>query len=288
MPSFEFVRIAALLAQSDYVKVQRLFFNMRDGALTITFLGTGTSTGVPLIRCACKVCQSKDPRDQRLRSSIYVQASDRSWIVDTGAEFRIQALREKIQNIDAVLYTHSHADHIMGFDDLRRYSANGEPIPIYASEETMQNLKKCFSYAFSGEARFPGYVLPEPHLIQGPFLLGETEIHPIRLEHGSAHVFGFLFRRNRRSIAAYLSDCKTVYSDGLKTLEGIETLILGTPCRRIHPTHMSMAEGLALARRLNPSRTFFTHLSHDFSHAATQKELPDNIFLAYDGLRLEL
>jgi phosphoribosyl 1,2-cyclic phosphate phosphodiesterase len=125
-------------------------------------------------------------------------------------------------------------------------------------------------------------------LIEGPFLLGKTEIHPIRLEHGSAHVFGFLFRRNRRSIAAYLSDCKTIYSDGLKTLEGIETLILGTPCRRIHPTHMSMAEGLALARRLNPSRTFFTHLSHDFSHAATQKELPDNIFLAYDGLRLEL
>jgi phosphoribosyl 1,2-cyclic phosphate phosphodiesterase len=277
-----------LLAQGDYVKVQRLFFNMRDVALTITFLGTGTSAGVPLIGCACKVCQSEDPRDQRLRSSIYVQTSDRSWIVDTGPEFRIQALREKIQKVDAVLYTHSHADHIMGFDDLRRYSADGDGIPIYASAETMHHLKKCFSYAFSGKARFPGYVLPEPHLIEGPFLLGDTEIHPIRLEHGNAHVFGFLFRQDRRSVAAYLSDCKTVYPEGLKTLEGIETLILGTPCRRIHPTHISMAEGLALVKRLSPARTFFTHLSHDFGHAATEKELPENIFLAYDGLRLEL
>jgi phosphoribosyl 1,2-cyclic phosphate phosphodiesterase len=245
--------------------------------------------GVPMIRCTCEVCQSKDPRDQRLRSSIYVQTSDRSWIVDTGPEFRIQALREKIQNVDAVLYSHSHADHIMGLDDLRRFSSTaGGGIPIYASRETMQNLEKSFAYAFNGTARFPGYVLPEPHLIEGPFLLGNTEIHPIRVQHGNAHVFGFLFRHDSRSVAAYLSDCKTVYPEGLKILEGVETLILGTPCRRAHPTHMNMTEGMALAERLNPSQTYFTHLSHDFGHAATQKELPDNVFLTYDGLRLEL
>jgi phosphoribosyl 1,2-cyclic phosphate phosphodiesterase len=255
----------------------------------ITFLGTGTSMGVPVIRCTCEVCQSKDPRDQRLRSAIYVQTSDRSWVVDTGAEFRIQALREKIQNVDAVLYSHSHADHIMGFDDLRRFgSTAGGGIPIYASRETMQNLEKSFSYAFNGNARFPGYVLPEPHLIEGPFMLGNTEIHPIQVQHGSAHVFGFLFRQGARSVAAYLSDCKTVYPQGLKTLEGVETLILGTPCRRTHPTHMSMTEGLALANRLSPQQTYFTHLSHDFSHAATQKELPNDVYLAYDGLRLKL
>jgi phosphoribosyl 1,2-cyclic phosphate phosphodiesterase len=245
--------------------------------------------GVPMIRCTCEVCQSKDPRDQRLRSSIYLQASDRSWIVDTGVEFRIQALREKIQNVDAILYSHSHADHIMGFDDLRRFGSTPDGgIPIYASRETMQNLEKSFSYAFNGTARFPGYVRPEPHLIAGPFLLGDTEIHPIRVEHGSAHVFGFLFRQEARSVAAYLSDCKTVYPEGLKILEGVETLILGTPCRRPHPTHMNMIEGMALAKRLCPRQTYFTHLSHDFGHAATQKELPDNVFLAYDGLRLEL
>jgi phosphoribosyl 1,2-cyclic phosphate phosphodiesterase len=257
--------------------------------LAITFLGTGTSMGVPMIRCSCEVCRSKDPRDQRLRSSIYVQTSDRSWVVDTGAEFRIQALRQKIQRVDAVLYSHSHADHIMGFDDLRRFgSTDGGAIPIYASRETMQSLQKCFAYAFNGTARFPGYVLPEPHLIEGPFFLGHTEIHPIQVEHGHAHVFGFLFRQDGRSVAAYLSDCKTVYPDGLRILEGVETLILGTTCRRAHPTHMNMLEGIALAKRLGPGQTYFTHLSHDFGHVATQKELPENVFLAHDGLRLEL
>jgi phosphoribosyl 1,2-cyclic phosphate phosphodiesterase len=242
-----------------------------------------------MIRCSCEVCRSKDPRDQRLRSSIYVQTSDRSWVVDTGAEFRIQALRERIQRLDAVLYSHSHADHIMGFDDLRRFgSTDGGAIPIYASRETMQSLQKCFAYAFNGTARFPGYVLPEPHLIEGPFFLGHTEIHPIQVEHGNAHVFGFLFRQDGRSVAAYLSDCKTVHPDGLRILEGVETLILGTTCRRTHPTHMNMLEGIALAKRLGPGQTYFTHLSHDFGHVATQKELPENVFLAHDGLRLEL
>jgi phosphoribosyl 1,2-cyclic phosphate phosphodiesterase len=245
--------------------------------------------GVPVIRCSCPVCRSEDPRDQRMRSSIYVQTPDRSWVVDTGAEFRIQALRQKIQHLDAVLYSHSHADHIMGFDDLRRFcSAPDGGIPIYASPETMHNLQTCFSYAFSGKARFPGYVLPEPHLIEGPFHLGNTEIHPIPVQHGSAHVFGFLFRQESRSIAAYLSDCKTVHPKGLKILEGVETLILGTPLRVAHPTHMSMSDGLALAEKLRPRNTYFTHLSHDFGHAATQNELPENAFLAFDGLRLEL
>jgi len=245
--------------------------------------------GVPIIRCSCEVCRSRDPRDQRTRSSIYVQAADRSWVVDTGPEFRIQALRENIQNLDAVLYSHAHADHVMGLDDLRRFcSAPGTTIPLYASGETMQGLERAFSYAFSGKFNFPGYLRPERHIIDAPFSLGRTKIHPIPLEHGSAQVFGYLFRQEHRSIAAYLSDCKAVYPEGLETLEGVETLILGTPCRRTHPTHMNMTEGLAFARSVNPQRTYFTHLSHDFGHAATQKELPENIFLAYDGLRLEL
>jgi len=257
--------------------------------LAITFLGTGTSMGVPMIRCNCEVCRSRDPRDQRTRSSIYVQAADRSWVVDTGPEFRIQALRENIQNLDAVLYSHAHADHVMGLDDLRRFcSGPGTTMPLYASAETMQSLERAFSYAFSGKFNFPGYLRPERHIIDGPFTLGRTKIHPIPLEHGSAQVFGYLFRQENRSIAAYLSDCKAVYPEGLETLEGVETLILGTPCRRTHPTHMNITEGLAFARSVNPKRTYFTHLSHDFGHAATQKELPENIFLAYDGLRLEL
>jgi|ERR1700736_1765037 phosphoribosyl 1,2-cyclic phosphate phosphodiesterase len=257
--------------------------------LAITFLGTGTSMGVPVIRCTCDVCRSDDPRDKRLRSSIYVEAEDRSWVVDTGAEFRIQALRASIQKVDAVLYTHAHADHIMGFDDLRRFAShNSSGLPIYASRETMQDLSRAFRYAFSGEARFPGYIHPDPHLIEGPFHLGQTEIWPIPLEHGRAHVFGFLFRQNDRSMAAYLSDCKTVSLEWTEKLRGVEFLIVGTPCRRLHPTHMNLSEGIELALKLNPRKVFFTHLSHDFGHAATQSELPPNAFMAYDGLQLKM
>ena len=245
--------------------------------------------GVPAIRCACSVCRSEDPRDQRLRSSIYVEADDFSWVVDTGAEFRIQALRADIQKVDAVLYTHSHADHIMGFDDLRRFnSQDSGGLPIYASRETMRDLSRVFQYAFSGEARFPSYIHPEPHPIEGRFSLGQTEICPIPVEHGHAHVLGFLFRQSGRALAAYISDCKRISPKGMEQVRGAETLILGTPCRRPHPTHMNLAEGIELAELLGPRRVFFTHLSHDFGHAATQLELPPNIYLAYDGLRLEL
>jgi phosphoribosyl 1,2-cyclic phosphate phosphodiesterase len=262
---------------------------MSASMLSITFLGTGTSMGVPIIRCECEVCQSEDPRDKRMRSSLFIETGDRSIVVDTGAEFRLQALRANIARVDAVLYTHSHADHVMGFDDLRRFSSlNGDEIPIYAARETMANLQRIFDYAFSGKARFPGYVHPEPKLIVGTFKLGGTEIQPIRLEHGSAHVLGFIFRRSERAIAAYLSDCKRVYPEDLDGLQGVETLILGTPCRRSHPTHMSLDEGLAFAAELKPNQTYFTHLSHDFGHAATEKLLPPSCFLAYDGLRLDL
>jgi phosphoribosyl 1,2-cyclic phosphate phosphodiesterase len=260
---------------------------MRKGKLTITFLGTGTSMGVPMIACGCEVCESEDRRDKRLRSSIYVETDDVCWVVDTGAEFRIQALRAGIKQIDAVLYTHAHADHIMGFDDLRRFSPNDHAgLPIYASRETMDDLARVFRYAFSGEARFPSYIHPAPHLIDGNFFLGATEICPIPVTHGRAHVLGFLFRQSGRALAAYISDCKSVLPQGMEVLQGVETLILGTPCRRTHPTHMNIEEGLALAGLLSPKQVYFTHLSHDFGHAATQASLPSGAYLAYDGLRL--
>ena len=210
-----------------------------------------------------------------------------SWTPAPSSEFKPSARRSKIWMPSFILIrmrTTSWASMISG-DSARRAPAR---IPIYASKETMHGLEKSFAYAFNGTARFPGYLLPEPHLIDGPFLLGDTEIHPIPVEHGRAHVLGFLFRQEGRSVVAYLSDCKRVDPDGIKILEGVETLILGTPCRRPHPTHMNMVEGLALAQRLGPRQTYFTHLSHDFGHTATQQELPENAFLAYDGLRLEL
>jgi phosphoribosyl 1,2-cyclic phosphate phosphodiesterase len=257
--------------------------------LAVTFLGTGTSIGVPVIQCDCLVCQSPDPRDRRFRSAVYLESETASWVIDTGADFRLQALQAGIKRLDAVVYTHSHADHIMGFDDLRRFSSlNGNRMPVYASQQTLNNLKAIFYYAFSGEARFPGYVHPEPHVVEKPFCLGEDTIIPIEVEHGRAHVFGYVVQQNGKSKLAYISDCKSISSEGMAHLTQVDTLVLGTPCRRAHPTHLSMDEGLALSTLIKPKRTFFTHLSHDFGHVATQKALPPDVFLAYDGLRLEL
>jgi phosphoribosyl 1,2-cyclic phosphate phosphodiesterase len=257
--------------------------------LAVTFLGTGTSMGVPVILCDCRVCHSSDPRDQRWRSSVYLQTPTASWVIDTGAEFRLQALRAGIKKIDAVLYTHAHADHVVGFDDLRRYSsANHDCMPIFASPTTLEHLDRMFHYAFSGEAKFPGYVQPQAHAIDGTFWLGENEIVPIPVEHGNIHTFGFLIRAANRSKFAYISDCKMISEDGIGQLRGVDTLVLGTPLRRSHFSHLSLEEGIAVSQKIRPRRTIFTHLSHDFLHAETEKQLPPDCLLAYDGLELEI
>jgi phosphoribosyl 1,2-cyclic phosphate phosphodiesterase len=258
--------------------------------LAVTFLGTGTSVGVPVILCDCRVCRSSDPRDQRWRSSVYLQTKSASWVIDTGAEFRLQALRAGIQKVDAVVYTHAHADHVVGFDDLRRFSAaNNDRMPIFLSSTTLHHLDRMFHYAFSGEAKFPGYVQPQPHLIEGSFWLGENEIVPIPVEHGNIQTFGFLVRLNNRPMFAYISDCKIISEEGMIQLAGVDTLVLGTPLRKkAHFSHLSLDEGIALSAKIRPRHTIFTHLSHDFLHAETEKLLPSNCSLAYDGLELQL
>jgi phosphoribosyl 1,2-cyclic phosphate phosphodiesterase len=257
--------------------------------LAVTFLGTGTSMGVPVILCECRVCHSPDPRDHRWRSSVYLQTPTASWVIDTGAEFRLQALRAGIRKLDAVLYTHAHADHVVGFDDLRRYSsANQDRMPIFASSATLEHLSRMFRYAFSGEAKFPSYVQPEVHVIDRAFWLGENEIVPIPVRHGNIHTFGFLVRSANRSVFAYISDCKSVPEKGLEQLSGVDTLVLGTPLWSSHFSHLSLEEGIALSARINPRQTIFTHLSHDFLHAETEKLLPPGCSLAYDGRELQL
>lgn len=255
--------------------------------LTITFLGTGTSQGVPMIGCDCAVCGSTDSRDKRTRSSIYVETPECSFVVDTGTDFRAQCLRERVRRIDAVVLTHSHTDHIMGFDDLRPFCPGGAPLPVYASEPTMRDLQRVFIFAFNGENRFPGYMHPQPHIVNGPFQLGSTELTPLPVPHGRATVFGYLFTRGGEKLAAYLSDCKTVPDAIIERIRGVRHLIVDALRHKPHPTHMSVDEALAISARVDAERTWFTHLCHDLGHAETEAALPQNVRVAFDGLKLE-
>jgi len=270
------------------MKVCARFYNPRMAELTITFLGTGTSMGVPVIACDCRVCQSSDPRDKRTRSSIYVETPEYAWVVDTGPDFRTQALREKIRRIDAVVYTHSHTDHIMGFDDLRPFCWNNRELPIHASLETMRDLERTYLFAFNGENRYPGYMRPAPRVIEGPFFLGGTEITPLPVRHGRARVNGYLFSRGGERLAAYLSDCKEVSEPAFEQIRGVRHLIVDALRIEPHPTHMNVSEALALAERAQPGETWFTHLCHDLMHAELEPNLPKGVRIAYDGLKIDL
>jgi phosphoribosyl 1,2-cyclic phosphate phosphodiesterase len=234
------------------------------------------------------VCQSTDARDKRSRSSIYIETPEYAWITDSGPDFRMQALRERLRRLDAAVYTHSHTDHIMGFDDLRPFCFGGRDLPVYASRETMDDLERVFMFAFNGKNRWPGYIRPVPHLIDGPFCLGNTELVPIPVRHGRTHVNGFLFRRNGESLAAYFSDCKEVPEEARGQLRGVRHLIIDALRYEPHPTHMNVEEAVALARDIAPGQTWLTHLSHDLMHGELEPTLPTGVRIAYDGLKLEL
>lgn len=254
----------------------------------LTFLGTGTSLGVPMIGCACAVCQSTDPRDQRDRASIFIRTPELCFIVDTGPDFRRQCLRNNIRHIDAVLITHPHSDHIMGFDDLRPFTFGADAsIPVYASEETMEGLRHTFHFAFDGRNRYIGYLKPEPYLITGPFQLGETTITPLPVEHGRVTTTGFRFDRTGMKPIVYLSDCKRIPDTTLELMMDCGVLIIDALRYREHPTHLSVEEAIAVARQVRAEQTFFTHISHDLGHAAVEAHLPPDIRIAFDGLRLE-
>ena len=253
--------------------------------LTLTFLGTGTSQGVPMIGCDCDVCQSPDPRDNRLRSSLYIETAECSWVVDTGTDFRTQALRENIRNVDAVIFTHSHTDHIMGFDDLRRFSHARGSMPAYASADTMRDLARVFQFAFNTSNPVPYYLKPEPHVIEGPFKLGETLITPLPVPHGDSIVNGYLFSRANQKLIAYLSDCSAVPDAIVDLISGVKTLIIDALRDRPHPTHLSVGQALEVAARVKPDATYFTHICHDLPQSA-ESRLPNGVRIAYDGLKL--
>lgn len=242
---------------------------------------------MPVIACDCDVCHSLDPRDRRLRSSIYLETPECAWVVDTGTDFRAQALRENIRRLDAVVFTHSHTDHIMGFDDLRRYSHHLGSIPVYASAETMRDLERVYEFAFNGKNRFPGYLVPVPHIVDGPFHLGATTIAPLPVPHGKSTVNGYLFSRGGEKLVAYLSDCSAVPEAIAAEIAEVKVLIIDALRPKPHPTHLSVAQALAVAARVRPERTLFTHICHELPQAS-EADLPPGVGIAYDGLKLDL
>ena len=253
----------------------------------ITFLGTGTSIGVPVIGCDCAVCSSGDPKNQRLRSSLHVRTPEVSLIVDTGPDFRQQCLRAGIRELDAVLFTHAHSDHIMGFDDLRRFTVHeDEEIAIHATEECLERLHAAFTYVFDGENRYRGYLKTAAHVIRGPFRVGDLEVTPLPVTHGKVETIGFLFSSGGKRLFAYIPDAKELHEESKSLLAGIDLLILDGLQPEPHWTHLSTGEAVALSEELGAGETWLTHFSCRVDYRTLEPTLPANVSLAWDGLRL--
>ena len=253
--------------------------------MRITFLGTGTSHGVPMIGCECATCRSADSHDRRLRPSIFIETDGARVLVDAGPDLREQALRHRIARVDAIVFTHGHADHILGMDDVRRFNAlmRGS-MPCYGDAATLEDIRRMFSYVFDS-ATPKGGGLPQLDLleIQGPFTVGDLALQPVPIWHGARRILGF-----RAGGFAYLTDCNRIDEAAWPLLERLDVLVLDALREKPHPTHFSLSEAVTTAARIGAARTFFTHMAHDLPHEATNARLPDGMRLAHDGLVLSL
>lgn len=275
--SRELGRVGDLVADSVAVAKRRL-----------TFLGTGTSSGVPMIGCECAVCRSADPRNQRMRCSVLVALPGGNLLIDTTPEMRLQLVRERVMQVHAIAFTHPHADHLFGLDDARVFpKVIGGPLPIYCEDHTEAAIRQVFSYAFTEHAsKVPAGGLPqlrfEPIRPGEPFHVLGQRIMPIRLDHGRFQVVGF-----RIGDLAYCTDVNKIPDASWPLLEGLDTFIVDALRPEWHPTHFSLADALAAVDRLKPRQTYLTHLSHSFDHGPTEASLPPGVRLAYDGLSLD-
>jgi phosphoribosyl 1,2-cyclic phosphate phosphodiesterase len=253
--------------------------------LKLTFLGTGTSQGVPVIACDCEVCQSVDFHDKRLRSSVHIEVDGLSLVIDTGPDFRQQMLRERIKRLDAVIFTHEHKDHTAGLDDIRSFNFLQQmDMPVYASTEVITQLKREFSYIFA-DHKYPGVPLVDVKLLDGkPFTIGQTAITPINVMHFKLPVFGF-----RIGDFTYITDANYISDEEKEKIKGSKVLVLNALQKAPHISHFTLDEAIALAQELKADQTYFTHISHKLgTHRDVSAQLPENIYLAYDGQQLTL
>ncbi len=258
---------------------------MSRDRLRVTFLGSGTSHGVPMIGCRCAVCRSTDPRDNRLRPSILVEAGDgEALLVDTGPDLRTQALRHDVCRVDAVLFTHPHADHILGLDEMRRFNTlQGCTIPCYGDPATIAEVRRVFAYAFGPWQEGGGVPRLDLHPVTGPFTVGRTLVTPVTVLHGDLPIYGY-----RVGAFAYLTDCSAIPDASWPLLDGVRALVVDALRHRPHPTHFTVEQAIDVAARVRPERTLLTHIAHDLGHAETSAHLPPGVELAYDGLIVDV
>lgn len=251
----------------------------------LTFLGTGTSHGIPVIGCDCAVCTSEDPRNQRYRAAVLIECQGKTVLVDTPPELRLQLLRAQVKRIDALIYTHTHADHLFGLDDVRVFSGRQGPLPVYGTPRTFENLRQQFFYIFAdtpmGGGK-PQLALHPIEPIDQPFVVAGVPVQPIPVFHGATPVLGYRF-----GSVAYVTDTNNIPESSLRLLADLDVLVLDALRHRSHPTHFSISEALAVVERVKPRHTYFTHICHDLDHEATNRSLPSEVELAYDGLSIE-
>ncbi len=253
--------------------------------IQVRFLGTGTSQGIPMIACSCEVCSSEDPRDQRLRVSMHIEVDGKSFIIDTGPDFRQQILRAGIRHVDAVLFTHEHKDHTAGLDDIRGFNfAQQTAIPLYARQQVINQLKREFAYAF-GENKYPGVPDIDVYEIDDkPFIVEGIEVIPILVKHYFLDVLGFRF-----GDFTYITDANFIADEELAKVKGTKVLVINALRKTKHISHFTLDEALEVIEKIQPERAYITHISHMMGlHAEVQRELPPNVFLAHDDLRLTI
>ena len=250
--------------------------------MRVTFLGTGTSRGVPVIGCSCEVCTSSDGRNKRLRTSVLLE-SKATVVIDASVDFRAQMLRHGVRSLDGIVLTHPHVDHILGLDDVYPFNIwSGRSMPVFASPDTLQRVRETFSYLFA-EKRYPGIPSLDLRPIDGDFRIGDLCFEPVEVLHGRLPIFGY-----RIGEFAFITDVSEISDQAFEKLAGVRFLVLDALRRKPHFSHFSLRQAVEAARRIGACRTYFVHMCHDLEHAATNRELPEGMALAHDGLTWDL